>query len=311
MFTPPNTKAPIYSRTRSLLRSHNAPDLLVSPDRPLPIGTPIEAQARVDDANNLLLDTDDQVQTMLQDQVVTFLNADQTHQANHIRNMVMGTDRKNRPDVTGFQRATIYNSNVDCNILAESHQVSLSTVYRIKNDPLASIGLTWKQLEVTLGDFHGANVMNWYSNVSGEQNLVIPPLPNAPRPGRSTELNVLHRSFLRQLLTSDPDLYLDEILSSLLIFDPDVTISISTLSKTLLAMGFTRSRPTKAISTSNPMERNVFALAIEEIVTNVDQLVFLDEAANGRDAGNRPMSRSPAKLQSLGVTRAVGRRHTL
>ena len=299
----------VHQRTRALASTSTYAANLIKSDRPLPVTTNDEIEQRVENANERLLQsTNDATNRMLQGQRVVNLTAEQQETSLMNRTIVSGERSRNRPDIIGHQRITIFFSHLDVKQLAKHHHCNVSTVLRIKNDPLSSIGMTWRQFRTILSDQHEARLMGWYADTTGIPRGIIPPLPPLRRPGRQPVLSRNDQSFLKLLLTHNPDFYLDELLEQLIFFNPNVDISLSTLSRTLSKMGYSKKRNTKVIPLSDAIERRIFKMGIDRLVSHTNQLVFLDETANSRGSVQRNSSWSARGMQSIGTARSAGTR---
>ena len=213
------------------------------------------------------------------------------------------TSTRKRPHILGFERAVIYKSNLKAEILSKAYHCNITTIYRIKADPISVLGMTRRQFKSLISDLIDSNLMNWFTDISGCPEFVLPPLDFVYRGGSRRKLSQEHTSILRVILEINPSLFLDEILEILTFYDPFLDISMSTLSRHLLIMGYKKKKSSKVIGDSNPVVRQHFALSVSELVQRIDQLVFLDEATNARDSLTRSTSRSANK------TSARGKRH--
>ena len=105
---------------------------------------------------------------------------------------------------------------------------------------------------------------------------------------------------MKVILEHQPNLYLDEIRQILIFLEPNLDISISTLSRHLLKMGYNRKKSSCVIEKSDHYVRSVFAFGISSLCSSLDQLVFLDECTNARNSLTRTYSRSAAKIMARG-----------
>lgn len=211
-----------------------------------------------------------------------------------------GTSSVLRKQISGRQRATIYFSSKKYLQLASLHRCSTFTISKIKKNPLSAIGLNWRQFSSILSDMLDSNLMTWFTNSNGSSIFTLPPVNFSYRSGRNSQISTFHLAILKYVLCKKPDLYLDELLMILNFIDPELSISSSTLSRTLLKMGYSKRCPTRVIGQSDFLERQLYAEFILRYVTSPNQLVFLDEATNSRNSLRRYKSRAPAKTQPLG-----------
>ena len=289
----PQPRQLVHRRVRRRLRRHTAPQIFSSRNHPV-----IKSNDRIavvtQTANEQFdHDSNNDIQRLLE-------NIDSQTERSIETQQSEGTNSILRKHITGRQRATIFFDERPFRSIASSNCCSLRTIHKIKACPLSALGLTWRQLKVILCDIQDSNLMNWFSNTNGIGDIVMPPVGFASRGGATGVFTVFHISILRFLLTHNPDLYPDEIKLVINFVDPSFDFSLSTLSRVLLKMGFDRKRPTRVIGQSDPLERHLFKLGIDQIATSIHQFVFFDESTNARGSLQRYTSRSPAKMQSLG-----------
>ena len=113
--------------------------------------------------------------------------------------------------------------------------------------------MTRRQFKSIMYDLYDSNPMNRFTDVSGNPKFVLPPIDFQYRGGSHRKLNIDHTSLLRVILEINPSLYLDEILDILIFCVPFLDISISTLSRHLLLMGYKKKKSSKVIGDSNPI----------------------------------------------------------
>ena len=287
------TPIPVHRRVRRLLRRHHRDYTFSSTDHPI-LKTNTTAESTIARSNDILNETVanesadyiSEVQRKIQDETASI--------------QIQNSSTSLRKHITGRQRATIYFSNYPFQIISRVHHCSLATVSSIKRNPLSAIGLSWRQMKFVLQDIQDCNLLTWFSNMNGIDSVIPPPFDFAKRSGRSRKILPFHISLIRYVLTHKADLFLDEILLILNFVDPSLDISIPTLSRMLLKMGFSRKNPTRVISQSDPLERSLYKQAIGRICSSIHQLVFFDESTNSRASFQRLKSRSPAKIQSVG-----------
>ena len=226
------------------------------------------------------------------------------------RDHALGLSPQNRPHITGYQRATIFYSKLSVNELAKAHHCHPSTIRRIQASPLAACGITSRQCKKLINDLRDSSEIRFYTEVSSILKA-LPPLPERIRSGKRSKISELHKSWIRCLLVAYPDLYLDELVSFLVFFNPQLVCSISTLSRTLKKMGYGKRVPNRVLQRADEMEIVYFAKNIKSLYLNVNQLVFLDEACNSRGAGMRNTGWAPSGITPLGTSHSTGIRTSL
>lgn len=305
----PHNHNSIHQRIRSLLRNHSRAALLVDSEHSILISAPERKRRRLENANTEFhrnnesltnFDTDNSQRPRIIDQLIN------TAQSNI--QQISSNSSRGRPHILGYERAVIHFSSIKPDILAKSFRCSVDTIYRIQKDPLARYGITSRQLSSIIADLIDSNLMMWFSNASGVPDFVLPPADFISRGGANHKLQARHSAILKAILESQPNLYLDEIRQILIFLEPNLDISISTLSRHLLKMGYNRKKSSRVIDKSDHFIRSVFAFGISTLCTSLDQLVFLDECTNARNSLTRTYSRSPAKMMARGKTYIPSRR---
>ena len=222
----------------------------------------------------------------------------------------LGRNLHQRPDISGYQRATIYFSKLSIDELSKAHHCHPSTIRRIQSDPLAACGISLRHCKKFLNDMKQSNYIKFYTETSSILKR-LPPLPEIYRSGPKSKITELHKSWIRCLLEAYPDLYLDELISFLVFFDPGLVCSISTLSRCLKKMGYSRKSPNRVLQRADSAEIEYFRSKFTQLNLRSGQLVFLDEACNARACGIRTKSRAPKGITPLGTSHSTGMRMTL
>ncbi|KAF6746652.1 hypothetical protein DFP72DRAFT_822948 [Ephemerocybe angulata] len=107
----------------------------------------------------------------------------------------------------------------------------------------------------------------------------------AKKGGRPRKLSRIDVKFISSVVQRRHCSYLDEIQDELF-RSRGTIISITTLYRTLRRLNYTRKRVSAIALERNEMKRNAFWMRIADVVTDLSQLMFVDEAArNNRTSG--------------------------
>ena len=104
---------------------------------------------------------------------------------------------------------------------------------------------------------------------------------------------------------------MDELISFIVFFDPDVVCSLSSLSRCLNKMGFSQKIPNRVLQRADDAEIQLYAKKIKGLYLHSEQIVFLDEVCNARASGTRTKSRALSGITPLGTAHYSGTRMTL
>lgn len=242
-------------------------------------------------------------------EISTYVPSQAVKKSKSLARHIVHSRGHSRPDITGTQRMTIYFSNQSPKTLAANHHCDLKSIYRIQSSPFSAFGLTFRQFKVFLCDILDDASRTFYTDVS-RVPIALPPFKESFRPGRKCSISPFHESLLRAILVHKSDIYLDQILGFLLFVDPNLVSSISSLSRTLLKMGFTCKVPNRVVSRSDYSEAVLFRNIFETIPFYSFQLVFLDESSNSRKLGINMRGRAPKSVTPVSKSRNVGQRFT-
>ncbi len=267
-------------------------------------------------SNSLALDSfegktsDIAIQSVLNGEKTPVIPSSKLSIAQYFYDHMVGDNQSQRKDIVGQQRAIIFFSTAKPLLLAKCHMCNLSTVYRIKDDPLSACGLTqraWKQLVGNLLDSASADYYKKMHNLP----VFLPLLPEVRKPGRKAVFGAAERMILSRLLGLYPDLYLDEVIAFFTFLDPSFSCSVSVISKTLHRMKFSRKIPNRVLQRADVSEAKAFRDLFVGSEFYVDQLVFLDEACNARGTGMRTKSWAPRNVTPLGTSHSTGVRKSI
>ncbi len=301
IFQQVSSNSSIHSRIRNLLRRHTCPHLLVNTEHPILIPEPAQQRRRFNAATEEFEFNRQLISDMSgHNAQINQVNQHLTNSAISNLQRLSSSSTRGRNHILGFERAIIHCSTLPVKTLARAYHCSMDTIYRIQKDPLALYGITSRQLSSIIKDLIDSNLMLWFSNSSGAAEFVLPPVDFQNRCGPVRKLTLQHTASLRVILESHPELYLDEIHEILTFLDPMLDISISTLSRHILKMGYSRKKSSKVIDKADYFLRTLYCQALQLLVTNINQLVFLDEATNARNSLTRQYSRSSVKISSRG-----------
>lgn len=290
----------VHVRIRKLLRKHLSLQRLVDSEHCILMTDPIRIQEKIQAADEYAHQIQNHVQQLSNTTNNGVLTTVDQEKLLHYSSLGSSQSTKGRPHILGYERSNIYFSKVCPKLLAKAHNCAVSTIYAIKSNSLSALGISSRHFKSILQDLTDSNLMNWFTNVSGVPEFVLPPIESSHRSGKVCSLTALHMGLLRSILTINPDLYLDEIREALLFCDPNLDVSISTISRCLLKMGFSSRKSSKVISKSSHALRKAFVEQVQPIITDLNQLVFLDESTNARNSLTRVKSRSPAKISARG-----------
>lgn len=295
----------VHKRIRNLLAKHNRLPLLVNTEHPIPLVSPELSNQRLEAANRRLMELNDNI---LSQQPFTGSSSDLRQQLDRAENALsrysVRTTTRGRHHLGCIEVANIFHSNLRPGVLASAYHCCIDTIYRIKRNPLSRYGLSARQFRTIIKDLKDSNLMTWFSNSSGVTIPTLPPVDFQNRCGPDRKLTAVHAGTLKYILEMNPDMYLDEIREALVFLDPNLDISLPTLSRFLLRMGYNKTKSSKVISKADENTRMIFAAGISLLVSDLNQLVFLDECTNARNSLNRTTSRSAAQISSRGSNRA-------
>lgn len=123
--------------------------------------------------------------------------------------------------------------------------------------------------------------------------------PRSALRGRRRILSCTVLEDLQTLILSSPSLYLDEIVSWLAV-KHDQPVSISTLQRSLVALGYTYKKLRKAAAQRDEITRTQWKADILSRFT-ADQLVFADESSKDKRTLQRNYGRAPAGERAVEV----------
>lgn len=109
---------------------------------------------------------------------------------------------------------------------------------------------------------------------------------HAQKRGRPRKLGLNDIKFINSLVQQRHCVYLDEIQRELE-ESRDQEVSITTIYRTLCRLNYTRKKVSARALERNELQRNAYMNKIAEVVTNLDQLMFVDEAARNRRTSTR------------------------
>lgn len=104
--------------------------------------------------------------------------------------------------------------------------------------------------------------------------------------GRPRTLNHGDLKYITALIRRRPCMYLDEIQDQLA-NSRGAAVSVTTIYQALRRMSYTRKRVSAVALERNEEARNVFMNQMADLVTNLDQLMFVDESARNRRTSAR------------------------
>ena len=132
----------------------------------------------------------------------------------YFANHALGFNNHKRPDITGYQRSTIYFSSLQISELARSHNCSIKTIRNIQRDPLAACGITSHQFQSLKSDLIDIHKASFYTKVSSI-NKLLPVLPKTFRLGPKSQKYTDYLLFEEKyvfILNSDTKVYENKIL---------------------------------------------------------------------------------------------------
>lgn len=110
--------------------------------------------------------------------------------------------------------------------------------------------------------------------------------PFAKKGGRPRVLSRIDLKYINSLVQRRHTMYLDELQDKLL-QNRGTSVSVTTIYRALRRLNYTNKRVSAVALERNDLDRDAFMNSMANIVTRLDQLVFIDEAARNRKTSGR------------------------